>query len=80
MFKENPDLFELMDVSYGIFSDSITYKFDSSEHSTEGTGGIKGVVKIKLNFDGNQLSKVEASFKGKALIFTLASSEFECKR
>ncbi|HLW57454.1 MAG TPA: hypothetical protein VKY27_08720 [Bacteriovoracaceae bacterium] len=76
--NNRPELFQLMDVSYGTFTNSITYKLNTADHSTEDTGGIRGLVKIKLNFKGDRLSKVEASFKGKAYFVTLASSEFEC--
>jgi len=79
LLTDNPELFQRMSVSYATFGNSITYKLDSSDISSEDTGGIKGIIKIKLSFKGNQLSKVDASFKGRAFVFTLASSEFECR-
>lgn len=78
--QKNPSLYKELEMSSGVFTDSISYKLDTSNlPRNEELGGIKAKVLIKLNFKNNKLSKVHVNFKGKALFVTLASSTFECE-
>lgn len=79
--QDSPSLYKEMEISRGIFRDSITYKLDTSDlpGTREETGGIKAKIQIKLDFKYNKLSKAYVNFKGKAMFVTLASSTFECK-
>lgn len=83
LFSENPDLLKEMKVSRGTFTDSITYSLDSSDLPASTDDEIKGIkfkMNLKLTFKNGTLRKVKAEFKAKALLVTLASSEFECSK
>ncbi|WP_413613264.1 hypothetical protein [Bdellovibrio sp. HCB-110] len=83
VLQENPDLYTKMQKSDALFSDSVTYTLDTSNlpKVEDELKGIKMVFKIKLSFDGNQLSEVKVGAKAKALwVATLASSLFECAK
>jgi hypothetical protein len=78
--QQSPSLYKELQMSSGVFSDSVSYKLDTSDlPGSEDLGAIKGKVLIKLNYKYNKLSKVHVNFKGKALFVTLASSTFECQ-
>lgn len=79
--QKNPSLYKELQTSSGVFTDSMSYKLDTSDlpRTSEDLGGIKAKVLIKLNFQNKKLSKVHVNFKGKALFITLASSTFECQ-
>lgn len=80
LLQDNPALYQEMQSSNGIFTDSVTYTLDTSDLPSRGEdlGPIKAKVKIQLTFKGRELDKVKAEFKAKALLVTLASSKFEC--
>ncbi|WP_295905000.1 hypothetical protein [uncultured Bdellovibrio sp.] len=83
VLQENPDLYAKMDKSEALFSDSVTYTFDTAKlpKASDELKGIKMVIKIKLSFDNGQLSEVKVGSKAKALwVATLASSLFECTK
>lgn len=83
LFQTNPDLYREMDLSRSMFSDAVTYSLDSSDlppADEETIKGIKFKVKLKLDYKNGKLSKVNAEFKAKALLVTLASSAFECSK
>lgn len=83
LFQDNPDLLNELKVSRGTFSDSITYSLDSSDLPVQAEDEIKGIkfkMNLKLNYKNGVLTKVKAEFKAKALLVTLASSEFECSK
>ena len=83
VLNDNPRVIDAVRVSRGTFSDSITYTLDSSDlppSSEDELKGIKFKLSLKLNYKNNVLTKVKAEFKAKALLVTLASSEFECSK
>lgn len=83
ILNENPALLKELSVSRGTFTDSITYSLDSSDLPTNGEDELKGIkfkMNLKLIFKNGALTKVKAEFKAKALLVTLASSEFECSK
>ncbi|MCM2350942.1 MAG: hypothetical protein NDI69_13050 [Bacteriovoracaceae bacterium] len=83
LLQENPVLYREMDLSRSMFSDAVTYSLDSSDLPPTDEAAIKGIkfkVKIKLDYKNGKLSKVNAEFKAKALLVTLASSAFECSK
>lgn len=83
LFRENPDLLKEMKVSRGTFTDSITYSLDSSDLPVASEDELKWIqfkINLKLNFKNGILTKVKGEFKAKALLITIASSEFECSK
>lgn len=65
------------------FSNGETFSLDTSDlpRSEEELGGIKMTIELELSYSGDELVRVSATSRAKALLVaTLASSKFICEK
>ncbi|KHD87787.1 MAG: hypothetical protein OM95_12285 [Bdellovibrio sp. ArHS] len=84
--EENKNTYAFFSHSENLFSNGEVFKFNSKDMpaSTTGEDALKGVnmvVQLGLDYDGDELVRVKAQNKIKALwVATLASSQFTCQK
>ncbi|QDK36255.1 hypothetical protein [Bdellovibrio sp. NC01] len=82
--EENQALYKYFTHSENIFSNGEVFKLDTNDiprNGEESLKGIKMVIQLGLDYDGEELVGVKAQSKAKALLVaTLASSQFTCQK
>lgn len=79
---KGPGIFENFKHSENFFSDGEVFSLDTSDVVTaeDGTGGLKMVIKVSLNYENGKLASVQVTNKARALyVATVASSKFSCQ-
>lgn len=80
----NQDLYRYFTHSDNFFSNGEVFKLDTNDipkNAEEEIKGLKMVIQLGLNYDGDELVSVKAQNKAKAfLIATLASAQFTCDK
>lgn len=80
---KSPGIFKHFSHSENFFSDGEVFSLDTNDivSTEDGTGGLKMLIKVALNYENGELVSVQVTNKAKALyVATIASSKFSCEK